>query len=215
MDLLTLFAASPQPLLSLQEPFMYEFSTEPQGTILQQNPEPGTPVSGPTELEFVVSRGPEHRTLTVPALTGLTVAEAVEQLGKSKVNFVFSQRAPGKTETGGIVLSQEPAAETSVESNQAVSILVSSPVDMKSGEVFGLFTYTLPENPYPLPVKLEALLPDGGDRQLVLELDFIGGAFTYPYQLPAGSTLILSMLHREFYREAIRTPLDELSLDQL
>ncbi|MDR0388045.1 MAG: penicillin-binding protein, partial [Treponema sp.] len=72
---------------------------------------------------------------------------------------------------------------------------------------FSLFSYTLPENPYPLPVRLEALLP-GGERRLLAEVEFPGGVFTLPYQLPPQSILILSMLNRELYRETVPAPED-------
>jgi beta-lactam-binding protein with PASTA domain len=230
MDLRTLFAsmgsatgnageaAAGQPLISLKEPFMYEFSPEPAGTILQQNPEPGTPVSSATVLEFVVSRGPEHTMISVPKLTGLSVSEAVEQIRQSGINFSFSLRPTRGNERPGLVVYQDPEGETAIEKNKAVSILVSAPAspetEGQTNEVFALFKYPLPENPYPLPIRLEALLP-GGERRSLAELEFPGGEFTLPYQLPPFSVLILSMLNRELYREEILPPSGDLSLDQL
>jgi hypothetical protein len=82
------------------------------------------------------------------------------------------------------------------------------------GEVFGLFTYTIPKNPYPLAVRLEAQLPDGERRRLVT-VEYPGGKFTVPYRLPLGTTLILSMLNREIHRETVAPAAESLSLDQL
>ncbi|MCL2127109.1 MAG: penicillin-binding protein, partial [Treponema sp.] len=70
-------------------------------------------------------------------------------------------------------------------------------------EVFGLFTYTMPKNPYPLPVRLEALLPSG-ERRRIAAVDFPGGKFTVPYRLPEESVLVLSLMSREIYRETVR-----------
>jgi beta-lactam-binding protein with PASTA domain len=214
MDIQTLFAAGSQAQLTLKEPFMYEYSAEPQGLILQQSPEPGTAISGPKELEFVVSRGPEHYLVTVPELTGLTPAGALEEIRKSKIYFNFTIRLARGNETPGTVVYQDPAAGTMVESNKKVSLLVAAPAPAP-GEVFGLFKYDLPENPYPLNTRLEALLPGEGSRSRLAELDFAGGTFTLPYQLPPRSVLILSMLNREVYREEVLPPMDEFSLDQL
>lgn len=204
-----------RPSLSLKEPLMYEYSSEPVGIILQQRPEPGTTISGPTELELVVSRGPEHIMITVPELMGLTVSETVDQIRQWGINFSFGLRAVRGNEKPGIVVYQEPSGTSTIDKKQPVSILVTAPDSgTVDGEVFALFRYTLPENPYPLPVRLTALLPDG-ERRLLAEVEFSGGEFTLPYQLPPQSSLILSMLNRELHRETIQPPVDGLLIDQL
>jgi beta-lactam-binding protein with PASTA domain len=204
-----------QPSLSLKEPLMYEYSSEPAGTILQQRPEPGTAISGPTILEFVVSRGPEHITVTVPELVGLTVSETVDQIRQWGINFSFALRSVRGNENPGIVVYQEPSAALTIDKKQPVSILVTAPDSgVLDGEVFAVFKYTMPENPYPQPVRLTALLPDG-ERRLLAEVEFSGGEFTLPYQLPPQSILILSMLNRELYRETIQPPVDGLLIEQL
>ncbi|GHV75927.1 PASTA domain-containing protein [Spirochaetia bacterium] len=214
MDLQTLFASTATPLLSLKEPFMYQYSPELPGTILQQRPEPGTSISGPTALELVVSRGLENELIRVPALTGLSINAALAIIGDAGIRFTFSPRPPRRGENPETVLSQAPAAETLVAVNTELSLVVSSPVELKAGEVFALFSYTLPVNPYPLPVSLEAMLPTG-TRQSIITMNHPGGKFTVPYRLPAGSTLILSMLGRELYREEVSFPTGAPSLDQL
>jgi beta-lactam-binding protein with PASTA domain len=211
MDLRTLFAVAAsatgegQPFFSLKEPSIYEYSSEPAGTILQQRPPPGTAISGPTTLEFVVSRGPERVMVTVPDFVGLTVSGAIEQIRQGGINFLFGLRPVRGNEQAGIVVYQDPQALTAIDKKRPVSILVTAPEEgVLNGEVFALFMYTLPENPYPLPVRLEALLP-GGERRLLVEVEFPGGDFTLPYQLPSGSTLILSVLNREIHREIVES----------
>jgi hypothetical protein len=165
-------------------------------------------------LEFVVSRGPENAITKVPALVGLSVSEALEEIGKAGLSFSFSLRPVRNNEKAEMIVYQEPPAQSSAAVNTAVSLLVTAPLEVDEGEMFGLFRYTLQENPYPLPVSLEALLPSG-ERRLLAELNHPGGAFTFPYRLPLGSTLILSMLNREIYREEIYPSPEALSLDQL
>ncbi|MCL1958162.1 MAG: penicillin-binding protein, partial [Spirochaetes bacterium] len=58
------------------------------------------------------------------------------------------------------------------------------------------------QNPYPLPVRLEAQLPSG-ERVRLFTVNYMGGEFTVPYKLPVESTLILSMLNRELNREVV------------
>ncbi len=203
IELQTLSASAIQPLLSLKEPFMYEFSTEEAGTILQQKPEPGFDISGPTMLEFVVSKGPENAMIKVPDLVGLPIPDALEQIRQSGIAFSFSVRPVSGREVPETVVSQVPAGRTIIEANKPVSIVVTAPSTLPRDEVFGLFKYTLPENPYALSVRLEALLPNGERRRLAV-MDHPGGEITIPYHLPVGSVLILSMLNREIVREDVR-----------
>ncbi|WP_010253758.1 PASTA domain-containing protein [Treponema primitia] len=212
MDLQALFTTA-MPLLSLKEPFMYQYSPEVPGTILQQSPEPGTTISGPIALELVISRGLEREMIKIPELTGLSIGEALELIGKSGIRFSFSERPPRTGEKPETVLSQTPAAETVTEAGTELSLVVSSPAALNEGEVFGIFSYTLPVNPYPLSVSLEAMLPSG-ERRPLITVNHPGGKFTVPYRLPSESILILSMLNRELYREEISLPIDPLSLDQ-
>jgi hypothetical protein len=195
---------------------MYEYSDEPPGIILQQKPEPGSGVSGSVVLEFVVSRGPENVVITVPRFTGLTVSAALAEIGRTGVDFVFSLRPGREGETGEQVVYQDPPAETRVPANTRIELLVNSPAELPEGEIFGLFSYTMPLNPYPLALRLEALLP-GGERVELISVPYRGGDFSAPYRLPAGTVLILSMLNRELYREVLSSPEspEPLSLDQI
>jgi beta-lactam-binding protein with PASTA domain len=181
---------------------MYDFSPETPGTILRQKPDPGTDILGPTNLDLVVSRGLENNILTVPALTGLTLAAALEQTGRTGIAFEFSLRNPQEGERGGTVVGQSPPAGTSVSSNTVVNIVVTIPPGIGDGEVFGLFTHTMPRNPYPLPLRLEAVLPSG-ERVRIFGVEFPGGKFTVPYRLPVDSTLILTLMDRELYKETV------------
>ena len=181
---------------------MYEHSDTAAGTILRQNPPPGTGISGPTVLEFVVSRGPEQETLRVPDVIGLSVAEALEQIGRSNMGFIFSLRPVQEYEQPETVIDQTPAPRVPAAVDEVLRVTVAAPSRLEDGEIYALFRYTLAENPYPLDVQLEALL-SSGERYTLAELDFAGGELTIPYRLPIGSTLILSVLDREIYREEV------------
>jgi hypothetical protein len=87
-----------------------------------------------------------------------------------------------------------------IEANTRVKLTLSAPSAVPEGEVFSVFEYTMPKNPYPLRTRLDAELPSG-ETQTLLQTDFAGGSLTVPYRLPAGSVLILSMLGRELRRE--------------
>ena len=201
MDIQTINAAAAGLyLFTIKEPVMYQISSEPPGTILAQKPVHGTEISGPIEMEFVVSKGRDNLTVTVPQLTGLTLSAALGAITSSGINFKFIVRDKTGNERGETVVSQSPIANTSIQMNNAVQITITPPDRVAANEVFGLFTYRIPQNPYPLAVRLEALLPTGATQRL-FTVNYIGGDFTVPYKLPKESELILSMLNRELHRE--------------
>jgi beta-lactam-binding protein with PASTA domain len=216
MDLRALLAPVSRSLLTIKEPFMYEYSSAKAGVILEQKPKPGEPVSGPVTLEFVVSRGPEYTTVIAPGLTGLGPAEAVALLEKTGLGFSFSLREARPGEGYGMVVFQDPAEGAAVGSGLPVNLLVTAPAGgFAAGEVFALFSYSMSENPYPLPVRLEALRPGANDREILVEVSFGGGLFSFPYRAAPDTVLILSAWGRELYREIVTPPMDELSLDEI
>jgi len=200
MDLMTLQTASGGlPLLTIKEPVMYEFSLERAGTILAQKPEPLTEISGPLSLEFVVSRGRDNQTITVPQFTGLTITAALELVSSTGINFQFTSRERSGGERGETVVSQSYPESSVISVNTPIQLTVAEPERLADNEVFGLFSYTIPQNPYPLAVRLEAMLPSG-ETQRLITVNYSGGEFTVPYKQPAGTILILSMLNRELLR---------------
>ena len=214
MDIQTLSAGSPIPLLSLKEPLMYVYSTQTPGTIIEQRPEPGTDISGPLQLEFIVSKGAEDATLVVPQLTGLSIPAALERIGSLGINFSFSVRSAQGREQFETVVFQSPEADTVIHANTLVNLTVTPPRNQSDNDIFKLFRYTIPLNPYPLSVRLEALYPSG-ERVRIINVEYLGGEFTVPCKVPSGSVLVLSLLNREIYRETVNPQTEPLSLDQL
>jgi len=203
MDLLTLQAAAGGiTLLSIKEPIMYDYSNESPGIILAQKPEAGADISHPISLEFVVSRGRENQTIKVPKLAGLSLSKALEVISGTGVNFTFVIKEIGSNENGETITAQFPAADTNISVETPVRLTVTRPEKMANNEIFDLYRFTIAQNPYPLPVRLEAQLPSG-EKIRLFTVNYMGGDFTVPYKLPEGSVLILSMLNRELNRETV------------
>jgi beta-lactam-binding protein with PASTA domain len=199
--------------ISIREPFMYQYSTEPAGTVLQQNPAPGADLTGPITLELVVSRGQENTRLTVPNVTGLPFSDVLDRLSQIKAGFTFTMRNAEAGENPGTVYSQDPAAGTEINTDDKITINITAPVAAE-GETAGLFRFNLPVNPYPLPLTVEAELSNGTKQRLV-NTNHAGGEFSMPYRLPTGSVIILSMVGREIYRQTVNVPVESLSVDEL
>lgn len=212
IDLLTQFASSSRPLLSIKEPVMYQFSDEPAGTILQQKPESGASISGPTKLEFVVSRGPENVMVKVPDLSGLSVQDALVSLKGARIVPDFSVRPAQGSERAETVVSLLPAGGSVVPAHSRVAVVAAAPSGLAPGEVAGLYRRTLPAYPYPLALEVEARLPSGEKRR-ILAMDHPGGELTFPYRLPEGTVLILSVLGREQVREELKAAVPEAAAE--
>jgi beta-lactam-binding protein with PASTA domain len=194
-------AQSPEVSIILKEPFMYQYSEIPAGTIIQQTPPPGTDLTGNVRLELVVSRGQETTRITVPNLTGLSFADALARLNQIRASFVFTMRPADEGEKPGAIYSQNPQQGAELEPTDKIKVGVTTPA-ASEGEGVGLFTHVFPANPYPLPISVEVEYPNK-NRQTLVSTNHSGGEFSMPYKLPAGSVLILSMVDREVARTTV------------
>jgi beta-lactam-binding protein with PASTA domain len=202
-------AHSPEAAITIREPFMYQYSSEPAGTVLQQNPAPGTDLTRSIMLELVVSRGPENVRITVPNLVGLSFNDALTRLNQNKIGFTFAIRNGG--DNPGAVYSQNPAPGTEMGATDKITVSITAPA-VAAGETTGLFSYNLPLNPYPLPLTVDAELPNGSKLTLV-NINHSGGEFSMPYKLPSDSVIILSMVNREIFRQTVKAPVENLLME--
>ncbi|MDR2467936.1 MAG: PASTA domain-containing protein [Spirochaetaceae bacterium] len=204
-ELKTLFGAATTPLITIKDPILYQYSLEPVGTILEQDPLPGTGISAPLELNLVVSRGEEALSTKMPSLTGKKVDGALDAISKAGIRWVFTTQPGENGETAGTIVAQEPASGNVLTTNQVATLTVVEPrpADIKDNETAGLFRLQLSENPYPMQTTLEAIFPDG-ERKTLVNMGHYGGEFTYPYLVPKGTIFVVSLLKREIHRETVQ-----------
>ncbi|HON89346.1 MAG TPA: PASTA domain-containing protein [Spirochaetia bacterium] len=195
------FGASRQ-LIVIKDPLVYDYSKSPSGTILAQTPAPGTPVTGLTELQLVVSKGPEQEKIKTPNLIGLDISGLYRVLAESGINFKVVMRSAEGKEKQGYIVSQNPQPGTLIDPTEQVQIVCTN-TQTTSGMIGGLFTTELPEYPYPLSLKLVAELPSG-QKQTLLETKHPGKEFSLPYFLPENTVLVLSVLDRVILRKEIK-----------
>jgi beta-lactam-binding protein with PASTA domain len=198
-------AASGGSLITLKEPFLYRTSDAPVGTILEQSPDAGTPLSDMTELTLVVSRGPDSGMKEMPSVIGLSPSEAASRLAKQEIGFVFTTKQAAGNEKPFVVNAQDWPGETQIAAGRTVTLQVALPVRWDLGEICALYSYRLPQTPVPISYTLTAISPQGERTALITEV-LSGGTFTYPYLLPIGTTLSLGVQGRELHREIIRAP---------
>lgn len=200
----TLFT-SYKPLLKIKEPVTYVFNAAAPGTILQQKPEPGTELTGLTDLVLIVSRGPETKKLKLPNFVGMDYKTAVPLLAKENIPFVFSLVDPKQGQARGYIVEQEPPSETEMEPGGRVELKIAAPAQVSGDLVFGLFAYTLPTYPVSVDMLFEAVSPSG-ERTVLFTMKHPGGPIAIPYLQPPNTTLVLSIFNREVIRHVVEKP---------
>ena len=95
----------------------------PISSVLRQDPPPGTIVREGKTVRVVVSQG--GQTVLAPSLTGLPLRNAEMMLRQSQLVLGEVSEAYSLKSEKGLVLSQDPKAETSVERDAMVNIVVS------------------------------------------------------------------------------------------
>jgi len=126
LEMQTIVTPSGSPLLLIKDPLMYDYSPSAAGIILQQKPEPGTDISGQTTMEFVVSQGQGNTLTTMPAFAGLSIASALELLGKTDLVYQFFIRDIRDGEKGETVVHQNPAGGVSIPTGTIAEIVVNT-----------------------------------------------------------------------------------------
>jgi eukaryotic-like serine/threonine-protein kinase len=190
------------PLLRLKTPLIRVYDESPRGTILEQKPKPGTELSVLTELELVVSKGPEGQMSVVRDYTGLDWRSALQSAASSGHPFVFT-RTNDPEGSPGTVVSQSPKAEAEVPVDTIRQLLVRPPQELEEGYRFGILEKELPDQPLAIPIQIEAISPTG-EQETLIGFRHAGGLLTVPYLQKIGTSLIVLIDGQERIRVQVR-----------
>jgi beta-lactam-binding protein with PASTA domain len=196
------------PLLRIKRPVMKVFDESEPGTILEQKPEPGTEISGLTDLELVVSRGPKEETFTVAEYQGMDYRTALDRLIALNQPFVFSSRPSEGDENSGVVVAQDPSPGSAISPSEPVELVMTEVEDIPEGHIFGILDRTLPDYPIAVDLTLEALTLDG-DREEVMSMKHPGGRIGIPYVEEENTMLVVSIFGREIISYTVHDASDE------
>ncbi|HET9325482.1 MAG TPA: PASTA domain-containing protein [Candidatus Eisenbacteria bacterium] len=114
-------------------PVTTEVSSRTPGTVVRQEPEPGRPVKSATTVAYVLAAA----ALVVPDVTGLSRSDAETRLGAAGFSLGEVDLRPSEGPEG-LVLSQEPAAETQYMRGIPVAIVLSRPALIEVPSLRGL-----------------------------------------------------------------------------
>jgi eukaryotic-like serine/threonine-protein kinase len=182
-------------VIAIKKPINYISHKSPAGTILAQNPAPGTPLSDRTLfLELTVSKGRAASDIIVGNYTGQYFLAAIETLQSANISFVFVVKDE-MTGAPGSVVSQNVAPGTKIDAGVVLVLEMNRPANISENKVFGLYTCTLPDFGAPILVKIEADL--FGKRTPLLTQERFGGRLTIPYILDKDAEIVLTVADEE------------------
>ncbi|MCD6121970.1 MAG: PASTA domain-containing protein [Spirochaetales bacterium] len=201
IHLQTLFASHKALLKIKEDSVMYRFDDKsPPGTILEQKPEPGTPISDVTYLEFVVSRGPRGEYIEIPDYTDMPFQQVILDLAGKNIPFVFTVHDAKNDEGKGIVVSQSPKAKSAVSYGTVVQLEMTKPMVLGKNNVFGVFKHILPDYPIFVDIRLDAVSSEG--TRTILKMKHPGGPLSVPYIVPSDAEIVLYIFDREEIRQS-------------
>ncbi len=99
-------------------------ATVPSGSVVSQNPAAGTLVASGTAVDLVVSTGPAA--VAAPDVVGMTEANARAAIAAAGLTVGTVTQTASATVPAGSVVSQNPAAGTSLQPGATVDLVVSS-----------------------------------------------------------------------------------------
>ena len=185
------------PILEVdEEKLQYQYSDSPEGTVLAQNPSPGTEISAPTKLKFVISQGPRGQQLEVGSYQGKSYIDVMNLLDAANMAYTFSARSATGNETPGTVVLQDPVAGSKINKESVLRLTMAAIKNLDENELFGVFETTLPAYPIFVDLTLEARSLSG-DSRVLAAFKHPGGPLGIPYRVKKGDTLILKLYGKE------------------
>ena len=143
----------------------------PAGTVITSNPAPSSRSMLGANVELIVSKGPEPR--TVPEVAGLVSAEGMAEIGRAELNIGDVTRKVVQGVDPGKIASVEPAAGTAVPRGSRVDVVISvSPTPATVPDLVGLRRTTAEDIADSLGIRLsvtaEAVAPTDRRAGLVI-----------------------------------------------
>jgi beta-lactam-binding protein with PASTA domain len=100
----------------------------PPGQVINQEPGPGRVFPASTSIDLTVADVENLPAIGMPALVGLPLSSAEQQLVSSNLQLSLVTYSPTDTSPAGVVLTQTPGATTPVELGGKVELTVAMPV---------------------------------------------------------------------------------------
>ena len=110
-----------------------EFSSQPAGSVIGQDPRAGSKISKGQVVDLVISKGERPRKVSVPSVVGGAESSAKEAI-KNRGLHVGSVTKEASSQAAGTVVRQSPAAGSEVEEGTAVDLVLAAETEKKSSK---------------------------------------------------------------------------------
>lgn len=110
-----------------------EFSSQPTGSVIGQDPRAGTKISKGQVVDLVISKGERPRKVTVPSVVGGAESAAKEAI-KNRGLHVGSVTKEESSQAAGTVVRQSPAAGSEVEEGTSVDLVLAAESEKKTSK---------------------------------------------------------------------------------
>jgi serine/threonine-protein kinase len=107
------------------------------GHVINTEPKVGTSVAKNSTVHLLVSTGPVIPTVQVPAVTNEQLTAAVQKLNATNPPLTYKVKYAPSNQPNGWVLSQDPAAGTTIKANVPVTLTVSNQTVVSVPSVLG------------------------------------------------------------------------------
>lgn len=173
-------------LYHLLKPIEIE-STLPKGTIIRQEPSPGTKISSLVDLQFLVSKGQGGSPVKYAKnYIGLYYKDAIISLLNDEIAFDVNLSSGNDF---GSVIFQSLSPGSKIENLDKLTITINEP-RRNDTSVFGFLTYKL--DMYSSSVDIMVKIKDSsGSSSLLYSFRFKGGLIKLPYEALKGSIIEL------------------------
>lgn len=177
-------------------PFVYVKDEAMPGTIVAQYPAGGTSITEKMKLQFVVSSGTETEKVDMPKLEGLNIEQLLVAMAENKIILDFEVAENENASAKGNLVSVEKTKDE-VEAFSRINVVLEvRPRSDKAENVQGIFSCSLTDYPFPVPVVLTAKNSEG-KAKVLFSGNHPGKMFTCPYDVEKNSTLVFSVMGEE------------------
>ena len=107
-----------------------EFSSQPAGSVIGQDPRAGSKISKGQVVDLVISKGERPRKVSVPSVVGGAESSAKEAI-RNRGLHVGSVTKEASSQAAGTVVRQSPAAGSEVEEGTAVDLVLAAETEKK------------------------------------------------------------------------------------
>ena len=113
-----------------------EFSSQPAGKVIAQDPRAGTKISKGQVVDLVISKGERSRKVAVPSVVGGKEAAAKDAI-ENRGLHIGSVTKEASSQAAGTVVRQSPAAGSEVEEGTSVDLVLATEAEKKPSEKQG------------------------------------------------------------------------------